>query len=94
MRKRYGKPDKESPEWTAEELAVARPAREVFGAAVFADAPRRRGAQKTPTKTLVSLRVSQETLAAYRATGRGWQSRMDEDLARSAKRRAAASRAR
>ena len=32
------------------------------------------------TKHLVSVRYSQEVLAYFRATGEGWQSRMDEVL--------------
>ncbi|MBV8048044.1 MAG: BrnA antitoxin family protein [Paludibacterium sp.] len=39
-----------------------------------------RGPQKTPTKEQVTLRLSKEVLDAYRATGRGWQSRIDDDL--------------
>jgi uncharacterized protein (DUF4415 family) len=45
-----------------------------------------RGKQKAPTKKLISLRVDQETLAAYQSTGPGWQSRMNDTLARAAKR--------
>ena len=45
-----------------------------------------RGKQKTPTKRLVSLRLSPDVLAAYRGTGRGWQARINRDLERSAKR--------
>jgi len=39
-----------------------------------------RGPQKEPTKERITIRLSPEVLDAYRATGRGWQSRMDEDL--------------
>ena len=39
-----------------------------------------RGPQKTPTKELISLRVSRDVLARFRATGEGWQTRMDEAL--------------
>ena len=90
MAKRYGKPDAENPEWTAEDFRQARRAGDVLPADVFRDAPTRRarGPQRAPTKQLVSLRISQETIAAYRKTGRGWQSRIDEDLAKSARRRA------
>lgn len=86
MAKRYGRPDAENPEWTAEEMRLARPAGEVFPQ--YFPARRVRGPQRALTKQLVSLRISQETLAAYRKTGRGWQARIDEDLAKSAKRRA------
>lgn len=53
----------------------------------FASAIRRvRGRQKAPTKILVSLRLDRKTVDAYRSTGRGWQSRMNDALARAAKR--------
>lgn len=39
-----------------------------------------RGKQKAPTKELISLRVSRDVLGRFRATGDGWQTRMDEAL--------------
>ncbi|MCL2829858.1 MAG: BrnA antitoxin family protein [Betaproteobacteria bacterium] len=41
---------------------------------------RKRGPNKRPKKEQVSIRYSPEVLAAFRATGRGWQARMDEAL--------------
>ena len=41
---------------------------------------RGRGPQKAPTKELISLRVSPDVLTRFRATGDGWQTRMDEAL--------------
>ena len=41
---------------------------------------KRRGPQKTPTKTLISIRYSPEVLDYFRATGPGWQTKMDEAL--------------
>lgn len=38
---------------------------------------RRRGTQKAPTKESVTVRWSPEVLAAFRASGPGWQARMD-----------------
>jgi uncharacterized protein (DUF4415 family) len=35
-----------------------------------------------PTKKLVSLRLSGKVLEAYKAKGKNWQSRIDEDLRR------------
>jgi uncharacterized protein (DUF4415 family) len=89
MRKRSR--DNDNPEVTAAQFAAARPATEVWPADLvqaFTAQQRRRGRQRTPTKQLVSLRLDQETLKTYRATGRGWQTRIDEDLAKAAKRRA------
>jgi uncharacterized protein (DUF4415 family) len=39
------------------------------------------------TKELVSLRIDKAALAAFRATGPGWQVRINDTLVRSAKRR-------
>ena len=39
-----------------------------------------RGPQLSPTKQLVSVRYSPEVLEYFRATGAGWQARMDEVL--------------
>lgn len=39
-----------------------------------------RGPQKAPTKEQISLRVSRDVLERYRATGAGWQGRMDQAL--------------
>jgi uncharacterized protein (DUF4415 family) len=48
----------------------------------------KRGPQKAPTKTLVSLRLSPEVIDHFKATGRGWQTRIDSTLIESIKRRA------
>ena len=85
-----GVPDDENPEWTAEEIRTARPAAEVLPAAFMANVRRHRGKQKTPTKQLVSLRLDASVLAAYRSTGRGWQSRMNATLAENAPKTGAA----
>lgn len=42
--------------------------------------PNHRGPQKAPTKKQVSLRLSPEVLEHFKATGRGWQTRIDETL--------------
>ena len=39
-----------------------------------------RDPNKLPTKEQVAVRYSPEVLAAFRATGRGWQTRMDNAL--------------
>jgi uncharacterized protein (DUF4415 family) len=46
----------------------------------FGRAKRGRGPQKTPTKRLVSLRLDPEVVERFRATGPGWQRRMNEAL--------------
>lgn len=42
--------------------------------------PGQRGPQVAPTKQLVSVRYSPEVLAFFKASGVGWQTRMDEAL--------------
>lgn len=41
---------------------------------------RTRGPNRQPTKEQVAVRYSPEVLAYFRATGAGWQTRMDEAL--------------
>ena len=42
--------------------------------------PGQRGPQVGPTKQLVSVRYSPEVLAFFKASGTGWQTRMDDAL--------------
>lgn len=46
----------------------------------FVKAKHGRGPQKAPTKKLVSLRLDPEVVDHFRATGQGWQSRMNDVL--------------
>jgi uncharacterized protein (DUF4415 family) len=48
----------------------------------------KRGPQKTPTKKLVSLRLSPEVIDHFKSTGRGWQTRIDSTLRQAIKKRA------
>jgi uncharacterized protein (DUF4415 family) len=41
---------------------------------------RTRGRNKSPTKEQVAIRLDPEVLAAFRASGRGWQTRMNSAL--------------
>lgn len=43
-------------------------------------AKRRRGRPASSDKTQIALRVDNATLEAFRATGQGWQSRMNQAL--------------
>ena len=40
----------------------------------------KRGPQKSPTKKLVSLRLSPEVIGHFKSTGPGWQTRIDSAL--------------
>lgn len=48
----------------------------------------KRGPQKTPTKKLVSLRLSPEVIDHFKSTGRGWQTRIDSTLREAIRKRA------
>lgn len=74
--------DPDNPEWTDEDFARAKPPADVLPAAVLAAFPRTRGPQKAPTKKQVTLRIDAPTLERIRATGKGWQSRINDVLAR------------
>jgi uncharacterized protein (DUF4415 family) len=41
---------------------------------------RSRGAQKAPLKERITIRLSSEVVAPFRATGNGWQTRLDAAL--------------
>lgn len=68
--------DADSPRTTAAdwEGAVMKQAGTIVGTV------RRRGPQKAPTKVSTTLRLERETLARWKATGPGWQTRMAEAL--------------
>ena len=79
--------DPDTFEWTTEEFAEARPASEVLPRGLYEAAVKRRrgqrGPQKAPVKKAITLRIDPDILARYKATGPGWQSRMNEALRRS-----------
>ena len=41
---------------------------------------RPRGPQKSPTKVATTIRLSPDVMEAFKATGAGWQTRMDAAL--------------
>jgi len=83
MQKNITRPDAENPEWTAEEIRKARRLMDALPRETAASVRRyrgQRGPQKSPTKELISLRVDRDVVAAYRATGTGWQTRANDAL--------------
>jgi len=77
--------DPDARELDDEWFASARPAREVlpqiFGAKVAAQMLKSRGRPPLPNpKEQINIRLSQRVLAAFRATGKGWQTRIDQAL--------------
>jgi uncharacterized protein (DUF4415 family) len=83
MRKNASRPDTENPEWSETEIRDAQPLMHVLPSETAAAVRRcrgQRGPQQRPTKELISLRVDRDVVAAYRATGAGWQTRANEAL--------------
>ena len=76
----------DSPPLTKAWFKRARPALEVDPELVDAyrrgalRLPGQRRQQKKPTKKLVSIRLSPDVLCHFKATGEGWQTRLDEAL--------------
>ncbi|PWT85489.1 MAG: hypothetical protein C5B56_13985 [Proteobacteria bacterium] len=70
--------DPDNPEWNARDFRRAKPFVQVLPA--LAKSRRVRGPQKRPTKVAVSLRLTREVLERFKASGPGWQTRMDEAL--------------
>ncbi len=68
----------DNPELTAETLARAVPFDMAFPD--LAESIRRRGPQKAPRKVSTTIRLSPDVLAFFRASGPGWQSRIDSAL--------------
>lgn len=77
----------DNPEITDEQWATARPLVEAMPELVEAMRKRRareRGPQKAPTKEQIALRVDRDVLDSYRASGPGWQRRMNDVLRKGA----------
>lgn len=84
----------ENPEWTQATFAKAKPASEVlpevFGAPVARRMLKPRGRPKTGVaRTSISIRLPPDTLARWKATGPGWQTRMAEALDKAIRKNAA-----
>src|ERR1700685_636505 len=77
----------DNPELTKADFAKAKPFAEVFPD-LAASIRKGRGPNKAPTKKMVSLRLSAEVIDHCKATGQGWQSRIDETLRKVVKRKA------
>ena len=74
-------PDEENPEWTAERIRNAMRFSDLPPEMQRALAPNmKRGRQKSPTKRLISIRLSPDVLEALRAKGQGWQVLADDAL--------------
>ena len=76
--------DEENPEWTDADFARARPAHEVLRPDVLSAFRNTRGPQKTPRKIPISIRLSPEVVEHFKASGPGWQRRIDDTLRKAA----------
>ena len=80
------KTDETNPEWTEEDVASAKPAKDVlpelFGKAAAKEMlkPRRGRPPAEVTKEPVSLRIDPDVLAEFRASGPGWQTKINDAL--------------
>jgi uncharacterized protein (DUF4415 family) len=78
--------DDDNPEWTAEDFARALPADQVHGSliaqALVRKVGRPAGSRKPNAKQTISLRLDPDVIAGWRATGPGWQARMNDALRR------------
>lgn len=72
----------DNPEWTEADFAKAKPFSEMFPE-LYASIRRSRGRPKVESpKEAVTLRVSPDTVAKFKATGKDWRARMARTLER------------
>ncbi len=76
-------PDDDNPEWTAQDFARARPADQVHSPEIVSQLVRAPGRPVLPEgrrKERITIRLAPEIVRHFRATGRGWQGRMEDAL--------------
>lgn len=79
--------DRDNPAWTAADFRRARPLAEVLPEVIDA-AKRARGRPKLARpKAHITLRLDADIVDAFKAEGPGWQTRINDALARAVKRR-------
>lgn len=73
--------DDDNPEWTKADFAQAKPISEFPELeAAFASAKAKRGRPRGESKEQVTLRIDKDVLERFRASGPGWQSRINATL--------------
>jgi uncharacterized protein (DUF4415 family) len=74
----------DNPEWTEADFACARPAQDVLPAEFMSAYRKARGRPagtiKPDAKQQITLRLDRDVIERFRATGPGWQSRINEAL--------------
>lgn len=79
--------DPDNPELTDDHLARMRPSSEVLPPDLYAALTRPRGRPRSETtKVPVKLRLDPDVVAAFKDTGAGWQTRMNDVLKGAARR--------
>lgn len=79
------RPRSDNPDWTDEDFARARPATYVHGGTIAGQLVRKGGRPPKPVderKQQVTMRFAPDVLAALRASGPGWQARVEHVLRR------------
>lgn len=71
--------DPDAWELTGDDFARMKPASELTPH-IVERAARRRGPQKAPTKERITIRLDADIAAHFRATGPGWQTRLNDIL--------------
>jgi uncharacterized protein (DUF4415 family) len=74
--------DEVNPEWTRDRVTKAKPAKEIlpsiFGVAAAEQMLRPRGRPRAKhPKELINIRLSHDVLEHFKASGDGWQTRID-----------------
>ena len=77
--------DADNPEWTDADFALARPASEVlpelFGPQAAQTMLKPRGRPRAEVvKERITIRFDADVLEAFRSTGKGWQTRMNDAM--------------
>lgn len=72
--------DDDNPEWVTEDFKHALPFSALPETLQTKLARRVRGTQLAPTKARITIRLSPNVVETFKATGSGWQSRMDGAL--------------
>ncbi|GJE18254.1 BrnA antitoxin family protein [Methylobacterium marchantiae] len=79
--------DPDNPEITSSDFARMRPLADAVPSTLYAalTKPDRGRPKSGGAKVLLTLRIDPHVIEAYKATGAGWQTRMNDALARSVK---------
>ena len=72
--------DDDAPRLTAAQLAEMKPAREVLSPEQFAAVTGRGRPKAASPKVPVTIRLDREVVEGFKATGKGWQTRINDVL--------------